>query len=168
MAFSVATPMATGALAADATVSLGAGRTRQLGGAPSLVPLPVGSSPFSLDTVGLTWRGGARPAKPMRMQTVKAVVKSVDISKVVPQGDRVLVRLDEVPNTSAGGVLLPKSAAKFERYLIGEVLAIGSEVTSTGKGQKVVVSDLNAYEVNLGVPEKLCFCKEKDLLAVVE
>jgi chaperonin GroES len=43
------------------------------------------------------------------------------LTKVVPQADRVLVRLGELPDKSAGGVLLPKSVAKFENYLVGEV-----------------------------------------------
>ncbi|MCI18957.1 10 kDa chaperonin, partial [Trifolium medium] len=28
---------------------------------------------------------------------------------------------------TAGGILLPKSAVKFERYLVGEVLNVGAE-----------------------------------------
>ncbi|RRT59670.1 hypothetical protein B296_00045645 [Ensete ventricosum] len=63
--------------------------------------------------------------------------------QVAPQADRVLIRLEELPEVviilcfyavlcsywkisleqkTAGGVLLPKSAVKFERYLMGEVL----------------------------------------------
>ncbi|KAL2611601.1 hypothetical protein R1flu_023293 [Riccia fluitans] len=38
---------------------------------------------------------------------------------------------------------------KFERYLVGEVLAVGSDVKNTEKGKKVLVSDINAYEVLL-------------------
>lgn len=92
----------------------------------------------------------------------------MDISKVVPQADRVLIRLEELPEKSAGGVLLPKSAVKFEHYLMGQVLSVGSEVATIETGKKVMFSDINAYEVNLGTSEKHCFCRAGDLLAVVE
>ncbi|KAG6524724.1 hypothetical protein ZIOFF_014662 [Zingiber officinale] len=61
-------------------------------------------------------------------------------SKVAPQADRVLIRLEELPEffdqKSAGGVLLPKSAVKFERYLMGEILSVGSDVTEVEAGKK--------------------------------
>ncbi|KAG5556989.1 hypothetical protein RHGRI_007291 [Rhododendron griersonianum] len=40
---------------------------------------------------------------------------------VAPQGNRVLIGLEELPEKLTGGVLLPKAAVKFERYLMGEV-----------------------------------------------
>ncbi|XP_074589437.1 10 kDa chaperonin 1, chloroplastic-like [Curcuma longa] len=89
-------------------------------------------------------------------------------SKVAPQADRVLIRLEELPEKSSGGVLLPKSAVKFERYLMGEILSVGSDVTEVEAGKKVLFSDINAYEVDLGTEAKHCFCKSGDLLAVVE
>ncbi|XP_076913510.1 10 kDa chaperonin 1, chloroplastic-like [Bidens hawaiensis] len=87
---------------------------------------------------------------------VNAIATKYEPSKVKPQADRVLIRLEELPQQSAGGVLLPKSAVKFERYLMGEILAV------------VLVSDVNAYEVDLGAEGRHCFCKASDLLAVVE
>ncbi|KAH7443787.1 hypothetical protein KP509_02G050700 [Ceratopteris richardii] len=94
--------------------------------------------------------------------------EDVDVSKVVPQADRVLVRLEELPEQSSGGVLLPKAAVKFEHYLCGEVLSVGKDASGVTAGQKVLFSDLNAYEVNFGTKEKLCFVKAGDLLALVE
>ncbi|KAF7825953.1 10 kDa chaperonin 1, chloroplastic [Senna tora] len=88
--------------------------------------------------------------------------------QVVPQADRVLIRLEQLAETTAGGVLLPKSAVKFERYLMGEILSVGAEVGEVEAGKKVIFSDINAYEVDLGTDEKHCFCKAGDLLAVVE
>ncbi|KAF3634346.1 putative peroxidase 57-like [Capsicum annuum] len=87
---------------------------------------------------------------------------------VLPQADRVLIRLEELPEKSAGGVLLPKSAVTFERYLMGEVLSVGSDVAQVEKGKKVLFSDINAYEVDLGTDARHCFCKESELLALVE
>ncbi|KAH9574864.1 hypothetical protein CY35_01G082100 [Sphagnum magellanicum] len=103
-----------------------------------------------------------------RNAPIRALVQAVDLTKVVPQADRVLVRLGELPDKSAGGVLLPKSVAKFENYLVGEVISVGKEAAPIEKGQKVLFSDINAYEVNLGTAEKLCFCRIGDLLAIVE
>ncbi|XP_054784898.1 10 kDa chaperonin 1, chloroplastic-like isoform X1 [Prosopis cineraria] len=99
---------------------------------------------------------------------VNAIVKKWEPTKVVPQADRVLIRLDEPEQKTRGGVLLPKSAVKFERYLMGEILSVGAEVQEVGAGKKVLFSDVNAYEVDLGTDAKHCFCKESDLLAVVE
>ncbi|KAH9320999.1 hypothetical protein KI387_015638, partial [Taxus chinensis] len=87
-------------------------------------------------------------ARRMRGLSVRASAQAVDVSKVVPQADRVLVRLEDLPEKSAGGVLLPKSAVKFERYLMGEVLSVGSGAGDgiVEKGKKVIFSDINAYE----------------------
>ncbi|KAG6574824.1 10 kDa chaperonin 1, chloroplastic [Cucurbita argyrosperma subsp. argyrosperma] len=99
---------------------------------------------------------------------VCAVSKKLESAKVVPQGDRVLIRLEELPEKSAGGVLLPKSAVKFERYLLGEILSTGADAGELGQGKKVLFSDISAYEVDLGTDAKHVFCKASDLLAVVE
>ncbi|VVA29118.1 PREDICTED: 10 kDa chaperonin [Prunus dulcis] len=99
---------------------------------------------------------------------INAVSKKWEPTKVVPQADRVLIRLEELPEKSAGGVLLPKSAVKFERYLMGEILSVGVEVGEVKAGKKVLFSDINAYEVDLGTDGRHCFCKESELLAVVE
>ncbi|KAM0884065.1 hypothetical protein ACQ4PT_031202 [Festuca glaucescens] len=140
--------------------------------APSL--LAAAASPFllhgaagsrsssSLGTVAAAVPG-RRAASALR---VRASIKC-DPSKVAPQSDRVLVRLEQIPEKSAGGVLLPKSAVKFERYLMGEILSVGADVSEVEAGKKVLFSDINAYEVDLGTEEKHCFCRESDLLAVV-
>ncbi|KAK8950194.1 10 kDa chaperonin, cyanelle [Platanthera guangdongensis] len=83
---------------------------------------------------------------------VSAVAQKWEPSKVVlPQVDRVLIRLEELPEKSAGGVLLPKSAVKFERYLMGEILSVGGDVGAgeLEAGKKVLFSDINAYDVSL-------------------
>ncbi|XP_030474575.1 10 kDa chaperonin 1, chloroplastic-like [Syzygium oleosum] len=99
---------------------------------------------------------------------INAVATKWEPTKVVPQADRVLVRLEELPEKSAGGVLLPKSAVKFERYLMGEVLSVGTEAGVVDSGKKVLFSDVSAYEVDLGGDARHCFVKAGDLLAVVE
>ncbi|KAF8412505.1 hypothetical protein HHK36_000472 [Tetracentron sinense] len=99
---------------------------------------------------------------------INAVAKKWEPTKVVPQADRVLIRLEELPQKSAGGVLLPNSAVKFERYLMGEILSVGVEVGEVEAGKKVLFSDINAYEVDLGTDARHCFCRASDLLALVE
>ncbi|ESR58715.1 10 kDa chaperonin 2 [Citrus sinensis] len=100
--------------------------------------------------------------------TVNAIATKWEPTKVVPQADRVLVRLEQLPEKSAGGILLPKAAVKFERYLMGEILTVGADVGQVNAGKKVLFSDISAYEVDLGADERHCFVKESDLLAVVE
>ncbi|KAL3742648.1 hypothetical protein ACJRO7_018032 [Eucalyptus globulus] len=95
---------------------------------------------------------------------INAVATKWEPAKVVPQADRVLVRLEQLPEKSAGGVLLPKSAVKFERYLMGEVLSVGTEAGVVDAGKKVG----NFVDVDLGGDAKHCFVKAGDLLAVVE
>eukprot|EP00271_Cylindrocystis_brebissonii_P011790 TRINITY_DN29743_c0_g1_i1.p1 TRINITY_DN29743_c0_g1~~TRINITY_DN29743_c0_g1_i1.p1 ORF type:complete len:141 (+),score=20.21 TRINITY_DN29743_c0_g1_i1:245-667(+) len=119
-----------------------------------------------LDCRGINGVTSVRP----RACRVKCSLSGLDPEKVVPQTNRVLLKLDDVARKSAGGVLLPSSAAKFDKILVGEVVAAGSEVTNVAKGSKVLVSDINAYEVaGLGKgDDKLVFCRDKDLLATVE
>ncbi|KAH7576154.1 hypothetical protein JRO89_XS01G0004200 [Xanthoceras sorbifolium] len=99
---------------------------------------------------------------------INAVAQKWEPTKVVPQADRVLVRLEDLPEKSAGGVLLPKAAVKFERYLMGEILSVGADVGKVDAGKKVLFSDISAFEVDLGTDGRHCFVKESELLAVVE
>ncbi|RLN17953.1 hypothetical protein C2845_PM02G19600 [Panicum miliaceum] len=149
--------------------------------APSLL---AASSPFLFAGSSSSRRPLA--AAPIRRAGLRVAALKYDPAKVAPQSDRVLVRLQQIPENdgsilwnyvtgymsllkkSAGGVLLPKSAVKFERYLMGEILSVGADVSEVEAGKKVLFSDINAYEVDLGTDEKHCFCRESDLLAVVE
>ncbi|PWZ07101.1 chaperonin 1, chloroplastic [Zea mays] len=131
--------------------------------APSLLAA-VSASPFLLPGSSRRPLGAA----PTRRAGLRVAALKYDPAKVAPQNDRVLVRLQQIPEKSAGGVLLPKSAVKFERYLMGEILSVGADVSEVEAGKKVLFSDINAYEVDLDTDEKHCFCRESDLLAVVE
>ncbi|XP_028075585.1 10 kDa chaperonin 1, chloroplastic-like isoform X5 [Camellia sinensis] len=55
---------------------------------------------------------------------VCAIAKEIEPTKVVPQADRVLIRLEKLP----------------------EILAVGAEVEQVEAGKKVLFSDINAYE----------------------
>ncbi|KAI0509895.1 hypothetical protein KFK09_010495 [Dendrobium nobile] len=129
---------------------------------PSQAPpprIPSLSSPLT------RWKLDVRRPSSFR---VSSMAQKWEPSKVVPQADRVLIRLEELPEKSAGGVLLPKSAVKFERYLMGEILSVGADVGELEAGKKVLFSDINAYDIDLGPEGRHCFCKAGDLLAVVE
>ncbi|XP_020081009.1 10 kDa chaperonin 1, chloroplastic-like [Ananas comosus] len=91
---------------------------------------------------------------PRRRSALRVAARKWEPSKVVPQADRVLVRLEQLPEKSSGGVLLPKSAVKFERYLMGEILSVGADVGQVEAGKKVLFSDINAYEVCILRTEK--------------
>jgi chaperonin GroES len=85
-------------------------------------------------------------------------------------GDRLFVRVEDAPEKTAGGVLLPKSSTASEKFLLGEVLAVGKEASEAySKGQRVLFTDLHTQEVTLGArKDKLAFVKAKDLLGLVE
>ncbi|XP_042064595.1 10 kDa chaperonin 1, chloroplastic-like [Salvia splendens] len=112
--------------------------------------------------------GGFSVGLKRRSLKLNAIATKYEPTKVVPQSDRVLIRLEVLPEKSAGGVLLPKSAVKFERYLVGEVVSVGTEAKEVETGKKVLFSDINAYEIDLGTEDRHIFCKASDLLAVVE
>ncbi|KHG00544.1 Nitrogenase iron-molybdenum cofactor biosynthesis nifE [Gossypium arboreum] len=63
-----------------------------------------------------------------------------------------------IPSKSIGGVLLPKSIVKFERYLIMEIVSVGVEVGKVEPRKKV----------DLGTDTRHVFCKESYLLAEVD
>ncbi|XP_027106627.1 10 kDa chaperonin 1, chloroplastic [Coffea arabica] len=130
----------------------------------------LAAKPFTSQNTNLRFLPTQRPRVLPRNNSlrVSAIAKKFEPTKVVPQADRVLIRLEELPQKSAGGVLLPKSAVKFERYLMGEVISVGTEAGEVNSGKKVLFSDINAYEVDLGTEARHCFCKAGDLLAVVE
>ncbi|XP_014515980.1 10 kDa chaperonin 1, chloroplastic [Vigna radiata var. radiata] len=133
--------------------------------ASTFLTLPT---PFLHKTSAISF-SNKRPSFSQRSSLkINAIAKKWEPTKVVPQADRVLIRLEELSDKTAGGVLLPKSAVKFERYLVGEILNVGAEAGELKAGTKVLFTDMSAYEVDLGTDAKHCFCKASDLLAVVE
>ncbi|KAJ1399423.1 GroES-like superfamily [Sesbania bispinosa] len=126
------------------------------------------SNPFLHKTSAVSFSNQRLPVLKRNSLKINAVAKKWEPTKVVPQADRVLIRLEELSQKTTGGVLLPKSAVKFERYLVGEVLTVGADAGELKAGTKVLFTDINAYEVDLGTDAKHCFCKASDLLATVE
>ena len=86
-----------------------------------------------------------------------------------PLGDRVIVKLTEVEETTKSGIVLPTSAK--EKSSIAEVIAVGPgthDFTMTLKvGDKVVCSKYAGTEIKYEGVE-YTIIKECDILAIVE
>jgi len=93
--------------------------------------------------------------------------------KLVPLGDRVVIKNVEAEETTKGGIILT-SAAK-EKPVMAEVLAVGPGGKVDGKeidmyvkpGQKVIYSKYAGTEVKLEGQEYIVV-RQGDILAIVE
>ena len=93
--------------------------------------------------------------------------------KLVPLSDRVIVKLVEVEETTASGLILASSAK--EKPSVAEVVAVGpggmvdgNEVEMTVKvGQKVITAKYAGTEVKIE-NEEYTIVRQSDILAVVE
>ena len=92
-----------------------------------------------------------------------------------PLHDRVLVRPMEEEKTSAGGIIIPDSAAG-EKPNNGEIIAAGNgKITDSGDvramdvkvGDKILFGQYAGSAVKLN-GEELIMMKEEDILAVIE
>ncbi len=94
--------------------------------------------------------------------------------KIRPLHDRVVVRRMEDERTSAGGIVIPDSAA--EKPMRGEVVAIGTgkiQDNGTVRALAVKVGDVVLFGKYSGTEvkinhEELVVMKEDDIMAVVE
>ena len=94
--------------------------------------------------------------------------------KIRPLHDRVVVRRIEEEKTSAGGILIPDTAA--EKPMTGEVLAIGnSKLQDSGElraldvkvGDKVLFGKYSGTEVKVDNQDILVM-REDDIMGVIE
>ncbi len=92
--------------------------------------------------------------------------------KVVPLGDRVVLRRESAESTTSGGIVLPDSAQNKPQK--GEVVAVGDGyVNRDGKkipltvkaGDKVIFNSYAGDEFKLD-DDELLLMKESDILAV--
>ena len=81
-----------------------------------------------------------------------------------PLNDRVLVKLDKVPEKTPGGIYLPDQAKEiaFE----GEVIAAGKEVKEIKVGDRVFIGKYAGVELKVD-DEPHLMLKEEDILAKV-
>ncbi len=93
--------------------------------------------------------------------------------KLVPLGDRVVLKEMEAEETTASGIILPDEAK--EKPQQAEIVAVGPGGVVDGKevkmevkvGQKVIYSKYAGTEVKLG-DDKYTVVRQSDILAIVE
>ncbi len=91
-----------------------------------------------------------------------------------PLHDRIIIKRFEEENTSAGGIVIPDSAA--EKPIKGEVIAVGNgKVLENGEtraldikqGDKVLFGKYSGTEVKVGSEDYLVL-REEDVMAIIE
>ena len=94
--------------------------------------------------------------------------------KLRPLHDRVIIKRLEAETKSAGGIVIPDTAA--EKPIKGEVVAVGSgKILEDGKvrpvgvkaGEKVLFGKYSGTEVKVNGQELLVM-REEDLMAVID
>ena len=99
----------------------------------------------------------------------KTATKSA--TKIVPLGERVVVKRAEAESTTSGGIVLPDTAR--DKPQRGEVIAVGDgHVKNDGtkipltvkEGDRVIFSPYGGEEIEIG-DEKLLLLRESDILA---
>ncbi|MEZ6067433.1 MAG: co-chaperone GroES [Planctomycetaceae bacterium] len=100
----------------------------------------------------------------------KAATKSSGI-RIVPLGDKVVVKREEAESTTAGGIVLPDSAK--DKPQKGKVVAIGDGHTkddgtkaplTVKEGDQVIFSSYAGDEISVG-DESYLLLRESDILA---
>lgn len=94
--------------------------------------------------------------------------------KVTPLGDRVLVKQDDEPQKTAGGLFLPETAKEApQRGIIiragkGKMLEDGKvRPLCVKEGDKIIFGKYSGTKIKMG-EEELLFMREEDIMAVVE
>ena len=86
--------------------------------------------------------------------------------KVKPLMDRVLIKVDQGEDKTAGGLIIPQTAQ--EKTQTGVVEAIGSDETITVKvGEKIMYDKYAGTNIKVDGEEKLLM-RMSDILAVIE
>lgn len=83
---------------------------------------------------------------------------------IKPLGERVLVRMEEVQEKTAGGIFIPQTAQ--EKTQIAIVEAVGEEVKSVKAGEKIIHDKYAGTNVKFDGKEYLILSL-KDVLAVL-
>jgi len=94
--------------------------------------------------------------------------------KITPLGDRILVKQDEEPQKTEGGIFLPETAKEAPQW--GTIIRAGKgKVSNEGKtlpltvkeGDKVIFGKYSGTKVKMG-QEELLFIREEDVMGIVE
>ena len=101
----------------------------------------------------------------------KAKAKTKKKSRLIPLGERVVVKREEAETTTSGGIVLPDSAQ--DKPQKGSVISVGDGHTksdgtklalSVKEGDRVLFSSYGGEEINLGEEDYLLL-RESDILA---
>lgn len=85
-------------------------------------------------------------------------------SPLKPLGDRVVAVREETSNKTASGLYLPENAK--EKSMIAKVEAIGPEVKTLKKGDRIVYKEYSTTELKVESTEYI-LVKEEDVLATL-
>ena len=100
----------------------------------------------------------------------------MDIKKIKPLSDRILVKPLQEEEKTRGGIVLPDTVSK-EKPQIGEVLAVGPGRTNDDgktfpmqfkKGDKVIYAKYSGTDIKDDDDEDYLLLSEKDILAILE
>lgn len=83
---------------------------------------------------------------------------------IKPLGDRIVASREQVSNKTASGLYLPDSAK--EKPVVAIVEAVGPEVKSLKKGDRIVYKEYSTTELKVDGTEYL-IVKEDDVLATL-
>ena len=98
---------------------------------------------------------------------------SLSVSTVKPLGDRILVKISEAEEKTAGGILLPDTAK--EKPQVGEVVQVGPgkrnddgsfQAMEVKVGDKVLYSKYAGTDIKLAADEYVLL-RESDVLAAL-
>ena len=98
---------------------------------------------------------------------------TLSVSTVKPLGDRILVKVSEAEEKTAGGILLPDTAK--EKPQVGEVIQVGPgkrnddgsyQTMEVKVGDKVLYSKYVGTDLKLGADEYVLL-RESDILAAL-
>lgn len=85
---------------------------------------------------------------------------------IKPMGDRVLIKMEEVEEKTAGGIFIPQTAQ--EKTQVGEVVALGDDESITVTvGQKVMYDKYAGTTIKIDGKDHLIL-HMGDILAVVQ
>jgi chaperonin GroES len=98
---------------------------------------------------------------------------SLNVSTVKPLGDRILVKVTDAEEKTAGGILLPDTAK--EKPQVGEVVSVGAgkrnddgsfQALEVNVGDKVLYSKYAGTDLKLGGDDHVLL-REQDILATL-
>lgn len=96
------------------------------------------------------------------------------LKDIIPLGDRVLVKQDDEPQKSEGGIFLPETAKEAPQW--GTVLAVGpgrqldngdNRPLTVKKGDKVIFGKYSGTKIKVA-QEDVLFMREEDILGIVK